>query len=146
MSLEALQKWRAQNVEVLMMELAQLSQSLARNEEQCRVLESTIHTDTMRYDQETQRGMTVEALMEWQGRLESQQCALRRVRHEVEQVTLAWHQTKARLVEANQEHTLLGRIIDQRRHTQRVEAANKEQQMTDEAGTRSYVRERINQT
>lgn len=146
MSLEALQKWRAQNMEVLMMELAQLSQTLARNEEQCRVLESQIHADTMLYHQEAQQGMTVETLVEWQGRLESQQCALHRVRQDVEQATAAWHQTKARLVEANQEHTLLERIIDQRRHAQRVDAANKEQQMTDEAGARSYARERISQT
>lgn len=146
MSLEALQKWRAQNVEVLMMELGQLSQSLARNEEQCRVLESQIQADTILYHQEAQQGMTVETLVEWQGRFESQQCALHRVRHDLEQVTLAWHQTKARLVEANQEHTLLDRIIDQRRHAQRVEEANKEQQMTDEAGVRSYLRERTNQT
>jgi len=146
MSLEALQKWRAQNVEVLMMELAKLSHELARNEERCRVLESQIQAETILYHQEAQQGMTVEALVEWQGRLESRQCALNRVRHDVEQVTLAWHQTKSRLVEANQERTLLDRIIGQRRHIQRTEVANKEQQMTDEAGARSYVRERINRT
>ena len=146
MSLESLQKWRAQNVEVLMMELAQLSQTLAWHEEQCRVLESQIDADTRRYDQEAQQGMTVEALVEWQGHLESQQCVLHRVRHDVEQVTLAWNQTKARLVEANQEQTLLDRIIEQRRYAQRAEVARKEQQMTDEAGARSYIRERISRT
>lgn len=146
MSLESLQRWRAQNMEVLMMELAQLSHTLARNEEQCRVLESQIDADTILYDQEAQQGMTVEALVEWQGRLESQQCALQRVRQEVERATVEWQETKARLVEANQERTLLDRIIDHRRQAQRAEAANKEQQMTDEAGARSYVRERISRT
>lgn len=146
MSLEALQKWRAQNVEVLMMELAMLSQTLAQNEEQCRALESKIRADTVLYDQEAQRGMTVEALVEWQGRLESQQCALSRVRHDIEQVTMAWQQIQARLVEANQEHTLLDRVIEQRRQIQRVDAANREQQMTDEAAVRSYVTGRTSRT
>lgn len=146
MSLESLQRWRAQNVEVLMMELAQLSQALAWNEEQCRGLESQIQADTLLYQQEAQRGMTVETLMEWQGRLESQQHALDRVRQDVEQVTLAWQQTNARLVEANQEQRLLDRIIDQRRQVQRTDMANREQRMTDEAAARSYVTERISRT
>ncbi len=142
MSLEALQKLRAQNVETLMMELAQITQTLTRSEEHCRVLEAHIQSDIVTYQEQAQRGMTVETLVEWQGRINAQQAALHRTRHEVEHVAMAWQQTKARLVEANQDCKLLDRIVDQRRSAQRTEAAHREQQATDEAAVRSHFTER----
>ena len=142
MSLEALQKLHAQSVEALMMELAQITQVLTGSEERCRVLEAHIHSDALAYQEQARQGMKVEALVEWQLRINSQQSALDQVRHEVDQVAMAWQQTKARLVEANQEYKLLDHIVDQRRSAQRAEAAHREQLVTDEAAVRSHLTER----
>ncbi|MBS0183022.1 MAG: flagellar FliJ family protein [Nitrospira sp.] len=138
MSLESWQKLRAQTVERLMMELAQITRLLTQNEERCRDLEAQIQKDVVIYDRQSAQGLTVEAWLEWQGRIDSQQAALQRVRCEIDQAVEAWQRTKALLVEASQERRLLDVVADKRREAQRIEAGRQEQRTTDEAASRRY--------
>jgi flagellar export protein FliJ len=138
MSLESLQKLRAQTVETLMMELAQITRTLAQSEERCHDLEAQIQQDVVIYDRQSAQGLTIEAWWEWQGRMESQQAALRRVRREIDQAVETWQYTKALLVEASQESKLLDLVADKRRETQRADEARQEQRTTDEAASRRY--------
>jgi|SRR6185437_5063926 len=138
MSLESLRKLRAQAVETLMMELAQVTRVLTQNEQQCRDLEVQIQKDVVMYDRQSAQGLTIEAWLEWQGRIDSQQATLRRVRCEIDQAVEAWQRTKALLVEASQERRLLDRVADKRSEAQRAEAGRQEQRTTDEAANRRY--------
>ncbi len=138
MSLESLRKLRAQTVESLMMELAQVTRILTQNEERCRDIEAQIQKDVVVYDRQSAQGLTIEAWLEWQGRIDSQQAVLRRVRGEIDQAVEAWQRTKALLVEAGQERRLLDRVADKRLEAQRAETARQEQRITDEAASRRY--------
>jgi flagellar FliJ protein len=138
MSLESLRKLRAQEVERLMMELAQITRTLTQNEERCRDIEVQIQKDVVLYDRQSAQGLTIEAWLEWQGRIDSQQAALRRVRGEIDQAVEAWQHTQALLVEASQERRLLDRVADKRREMQRAEEGRQEQRTTDEAASRRY--------
>lgn len=138
MSLESLRKLRAQTVETLMMELAQITRTLAQSEERYQNLEAALQQDVVAYDRESVQGLTIEAWLEWQGRMDSQQATLRRMRREIDQAVEAWRHTKALLVEANQERKLVDLVADKRRDAQRADAARQEQRMTDEAASRRY--------
>lgn len=138
MSLESLRKLRARTVERLMMELAQITRTLDQSEERCRDIEAQIQKDVVLYDRQSAQGLTIEAWLEWQGRIDSQQAALRRVRSEIDQAVEAWQHTKALLVEASQERRLLDRVADRRRDAERAEAGRQEQRTTDEAASRRY--------
>lgn len=144
MSLESLRKLRAQTVEALMMDLAQITRRLAQREEQYQDLDAQMQQDVVTYDRQSTQGLTIEAWLEWQGRMDSQQAALRRVRREIDQAVEAWQQTKALLVEASLERKLLDIVADKRRDAQRAEAARREQQTTDEAASRGYSTRREN--
>ena len=136
MSLDSLRKMRAQTVESLMMELAQVSQTLARNEERYPTIQATVQADTESYAQQTMQGLTIEALLEWQGRMDAQRAVLRQVRQELDHATRSWHHTKLRIVEANQECKILDRIAEKRQEAVRAAAGRQEQQATDEAASR----------
>jgi flagellar FliJ protein len=138
MSLESLRKLRAQTVETLMMELAQITRTLTQSEERYRDIETQIQKDVVIYDRQSAQGLTIEAWLEWQGRMDSQQTALRQVRREIDQAIEAWQHTKTLLVEASQESKLLDRVADKRREAQRAEAGRQEQRTTDEAASRWY--------
>ncbi len=138
MSLDSLQKLRAQTVEALMMELAQITQTLACSEERYRDVEAQVQTDSAAYDRQTKQGLTIEALWEWQSRMNSQQAALRQVRLEIDQATFAWQQTKARLVEASQECKLLELVAEKRQEAKRADRGRLEQRDTDDAASRRY--------
>ena len=138
MSLESLRKLRAQTVETLMMELAQITRTLTQSEERSHDIETQIQKDVVIYDRQSAQGLTIEAWLEWQGRMDSQQAALRQVRREIDQAAEAWQHTKALLVEASQESKLLDRVADKRREAQRAEAGRQEQRTTDEAASRRY--------
>ncbi len=140
MSLESLRKLRAQTVETLMMELAQIARTQAQSEEQYHDIEAQIQKDSVIYDRESGQGLTIEAWLEWQGRMDSQRAALRRVRREIDQAVEAWQHTKARLVEASQECKLLDLVADRRREAQRADAGRQEQRTMDEAASRRYSR------
>lgn len=138
MSLESLRKLRAQAVESLMMELAQVLRTLAQSEERCRDIEAQIQKDVVTYDRQSSQGLTIEAWLEWQGRMDSQQTALRRVRREIDQAAEASQRTKALLVQAGQERKLLDLVAAKRREAQRTETERQEQRTTDEAASRRY--------
>jgi flagellar FliJ protein len=138
MSLESLRKLRAQTVETLMMELAQITRTLTQSEERSHDIETQIQKDVVIYDRQSAQGLTIEAWLEWQGRMDSQQTALRQVRREIDQAIEAWQHTKTLLVEASQESKLLDRVADKRREAQRAEAGRQEQRTTDEAASRLY--------
>jgi flagellar FliJ protein len=138
MSLESLRKLRAQTVETLMMELAQITRTLTQSEERSHDIETQIQKDVVIYDRQSAQGLTIEAWLEWQGRMDSQQAALRQVRREIDQAIEAWQHTKTLLVEASQESKLLDRVADKRREAQRAEAGRQEQRTTDEAASRWY--------
>jgi flagellar FliJ protein len=138
MSLESLRKLRAQTVETLMMELAQITRTLTQSEERYRDIETQIQKDVVIYDRQSAQGLTIEAWLEWQGRMDSQQAALRQVRREIDQAIEAWQHTKTLLVEASQESKLLDRVADKRREVQRAEAGRQEQRTTDEVASRRY--------
>ncbi|MDF0650086.1 MAG: hypothetical protein CV081_09355 [Nitrospira sp. LK265] len=138
MSLESLQKLRARAVESLMLELAQVTRSLAQSEERCRDIEAQIQKDVVIYDRQSAEGLTIEAWLEWQGRMDSQQAVLRLVRCEIDQAVEKWQRTKALLVEATKERRLLELVADKRRDAQRAEAGRQEQRTTDEGASRRY--------
>jgi flagellar protein FliJ len=138
MSFESLRKLRAQTVEALMMELAQIARTLAQSEERYQALESQIQEEVVSYDQQSAQGLAIEAWLELQGRMDSQQAALCRVRREINQAVEAWQHTKALLVEASQERKLLDLVADKRRDAERADAARQEQRTTDEAAARQY--------
>jgi|CXWL01.1.fsa_nt_gi flagellar export protein FliJ len=138
MSLEALRKLRAQTVEALMMDLAQIARTLAQSEERYQDLDAQIQQEIVTYDQQSAQGLTIEAWVERQGRMDSQQAALRRVRREIDQAVEAWQQTKALLVEASLERKLLDIVADKRRDAQRADAARQEQRTMDEAASRRH--------
>jgi flagellar protein FliJ len=138
MSFESLRKLRVQAEETLMMELAQITRALSQNEERYHDLETQIQKDIVIYDRQSAQGLTIEAWLEWQGRMDSQQTALHRVRREIDQAVEAWQRTKALLVEASQERKLLDVVADKRRDVQRAEAGRREQRTTDEAASRRY--------
>ncbi len=138
MSLESLRKLRAQEVERLMMELAQITRTLTQNEERCRDIETQIQKDVVLYDRQSAQGLTIEVWLEWQGRIDSQQAALRRVRDEIDQAVETWQHTQTLLIEASQERRLLDRVADKRREAQRAEEGRQEQRTTDEAASRRY--------
>lgn len=138
MSLESLRKLRAQTVETLMMELAQITRTLTQSEERSHDIETQIQKDVVIYDRQSAQGLTIEAWLEWQGRMDSQQTALRQVRREIDQAIEAWQHTKTLLVEASQESKLLDRVADKGREVQHAEAGRQEQRTTDEAASRRY--------
>ena len=138
MSFESLRKLRAQTVEALMMELAQITRTLAQSEDRYQDLEVKIQQDVDTYGRQFVQGLTIEAWLEWQGHMDSQQAALCRVRREIDQAAEAWQRTKALLVEASQERKLLDLVADKRRDAQRADAARQEQRTMDEVASRRH--------
>ena len=139
MSLEALQKLRAQTVETLMMELAQITRTLTQSEERYHDIEAQIQKDIVMCERQSAQGLTIETWLEWQGRMDSQQAALRRVRREIDQAAEAWQQTKALLVEASQERKLVDLVADKRLEAHRADGGRQEQRTTDEAASRRHA-------
>jgi flagellar export protein FliJ len=122
-----------------MMELGRIAQALSLGEERYRRIEAEMGVDAERYGQHMRQGLTIEGLLEWQVRMDSQQAALRRIRIEIEEATLSWTRTNTLLVEASRERKVLDRILERREATKRAEVARQEQQATDEAASRRYL-------
>lgn len=121
-----------------MMKLAQIAQSLSRNEERYRQVEAEMQEDIERYRQHMQQGLTIEGLLEWQARMGSQEAALRQMHHDIEQAALLWNRTNSLLVEANQECKVLDRVLERREAIHRENVARQEQQTMDEAASRRF--------
>lgn len=136
MSLDSIRKVRAQTVESLMMELSTIAQALTHSEEQYRTMEVQSHADTAAYAQQARQGLTIEDLLQWQGKMDAQRSALQQVRATIDHATGLWKQTQERLVEARQECKLFERIADQRQTAMHVVMARREQQAEDETASR----------
>lgn len=136
MSLDSIRKVRAQTVESLMMELSQIAQALTYSEEQYRTMEVQIQADTEAYAQQAGQGLTIEDLLQWQGKMDAQRSALRQVRATIDHATGLWQQTQERLVEARQECQLLERVAEQRQTARHAMIARREQWAEDETAGR----------
>lgn len=136
MSLESLRTLRAQAEEAITMELAQITQDLVRMEQRCQALDAKIQAEAATYRLQTEQGMAIEYVLEWHGRLEAQQTALKEARHAVAALAEAWNQTQARLIEASQERKILGRLADRRQQAHVSKLRRLEQLATDEAANR----------
>jgi flagellar export protein FliJ len=138
MSLDSLRKLRAQTEEVITMELAQITQELACLERHCRSLEAQLHTDAAIYRLLAEQGLAIEAVLEWHGRMDSQQTALNQAHCQVGDLTAAWSRTQARLVEATQERKVLDRLAERNRKARHDEIRRREQLVMDESAQRYY--------
>lgn len=144
-SLDSIRKVRAQTVESLMMELSHIAQALTRSEAQYRAMKGQIQADTEAYAEQAGRGLTIEELLQWQGKLDAQRSALQQVRAAIDHGTGLWQQTQERLVEARQECKLLERVVDQRQTAVRAVITRREQWAEDEtASRRVFIRDRGN--
>lgn len=138
MRLDSLLKLKVQAQEALTMELAQVTQQLVGMEQQCEVLDVQIQSDTSAYRLQTERGLVIEALWEWQGRLDVQRAALTQARSAVGHLTEVWTSAHGRLVEATQERKILERLIERQREAHDAELHRREQRATDEAAGRMF--------
>lgn len=136
MSLDSIRKVHAQTVESLTMELSHIAHMLTRSEEQYRSMEIQIQRDAETYAQRTRQGLTIEDLLEWQGKMDAQRIALQQVRAAIDHTTGVWQQTKERLIEARQECKILERVAERRQTTVRTAMARHEQWAADEAASR----------
>lgn len=136
MSLDSLRKLRSRTQEAITMELAQVTQELMRMERQCEALEAQIQSEASAYQLQTERGLTVEAMLEWQGQLDVRRATLQQARNTIGNLTEAWIATQARLIEATQERKVLDRLAERRREAHEAEMRRREQQVTDEAAGR----------
>jgi flagellar export protein FliJ len=138
MRLDSLRKLRAQAQEARTMELAQATQELVSMEQRSRALEAQIQSDTSAYHLHTEQGLMIEALWEWQGRLDMQRAALTQARSAVGYLTEMWTSAHARLVEATQERKILDRLLERQREAHDAELHRREQQTMDEAAGRMF--------
>jgi flagellar export protein FliJ len=136
MRLDSLRTLRVQAQEALTIELAQVTQELVRMEQRCDALDAQIHSDTSAYRLQTEQGLVIEALLEWQGRLELQRAAWTQAHSAVGHLTEVWASTHTRLIEATQERKMLDRLIERQREAHHAELQRREQQATDEAAGR----------
>jgi flagellar export protein FliJ len=139
MSLDALRKLRARTEEALTMELARATQALIGMEQRHDAVDAQIQAEASAYRIEAERGLVIEAMLEWQGRLDSYQAALRQARGAIDRLTEEWNRARVRLIEATQERKALDRFIERQREAQRAELRRREQQVTDEAAGRCFV-------
>ncbi|MCP9451577.1 MAG: flagellar FliJ family protein [Nitrospira sp.] len=143
MSLEALRKFRAQERETLMMELASVSRELMSLEQRCGMLEERLRTDASFAQRQAVQGVTAPTWLEWDERLTSQWLLLKQVQEAVRRLTDVWGRTRARLIEALQEGKVLDRLAD-RRQAEREALKRKQEQRTadDMASRRLFLNKR----
>jgi flagellar export protein FliJ len=138
MSLESLRHLRAQTEEAITMELARITQEMTNMESACRAWDKQIRTEGEAYRRQVEQGLAVEALLEWQARLDAQEASLARARRAIGSLHEAWTAAHGRLLVARQERKVLDRLAERRAQTQRMEAARREQQALDEAAQRRH--------
>ncbi|MBH0192077.1 MAG: flagellar export protein FliJ [Nitrospira sp.] len=138
MRLDSLRKLRVQTQEALTMELAKATQELVGMEQRCNTIEAQIQSDTSAYQLHTEQGLAIEALWEWQGRLDVQRAALIQARSAVGHLTEVWTSAHTRLVEATQERKILDRLLERQREAHDAELHRREQQAMDEAAGRMF--------
>lgn len=139
MSVRALRAVRARDEEAIAMALGRLTHSLVAMETRCRELEHMMQTESASYEAETRQGLSIEAALEWHGRLEAHQAELRQTRLAIASLEDEWQRTQARLVEARQERKVLDRLDEQRRRAKDQELRRREQHLLDEAAQRTCL-------
>jgi flagellar export protein FliJ len=120
------------------MELAQLTQELIATERQCADLSALIQSDAASYCREAERGTTIEFMLEWHGRTDARQQALRRAQAKAGALTDAITRVRARLVEAARQRQIVDRLIERRRSLRMADTRRREQSRTDEAARRRH--------
>lgn len=142
MSLDLLRKLRAQEQEALVIELAQTTQELMSLEQRCEALDARLQSDAAAWRRQAAQGTTAQALLEWEGRLASQQTALRRARGAIDRLTGLWVETQARLIEAMRACKVLDRLDERRRAEGDAVMLRREQRAADEAaGRRLFLKQ-----
>lgn len=139
MSLDSLRKLRAQTEEAITMELAQIAQQLIQLEEQSQVLSAQIQSDAVTYRVQTEQGLAIEYVLEWQARMDAQQAALARAYQAIGTLTEAWNHTQGRLIEASQERKVLDRLAERRQQAHVTDTKRREQRTSDEAAYRQHA-------
>jgi flagellar export protein FliJ len=80
--------------------------------------------------------MAIDALLEWQGRMEEERAAVQQTRRKIAELTGRWNQAQARLVVATQERKILDRLAERQQAAQRADVQRREQRATDESASR----------
>ena len=133
MSLVSLRRLKERAEEVIMMELAQITQDLARIERRCDALTGQMESDAAAFRARAEQGMPIEAMLEWQGQMDEAQAAVQHSRRAIADLTGRWTQAQARLVVATQERKVLDRLAERQQMAHRADVQRREQQATDEA-------------
>lgn len=136
MSLDSLRRLKERAEEAVMMELAQITQDLAGMERRCHALTAQLESDAAAFLVRAEQGMAIEAMLEWQGRMDNERAAVQRSRRRIAELTDRWKQAQARLVVATQERKVLDRLAERQRAAHRTDVERREQRATDEAATR----------
>ena len=136
MSLEALRRLKERAEEAVMMELAQITHDLAGMERRCDALTARLDSDASAFRAHAQQGMAIEAVLEWQARMDEERAAVQQSRRMIGELTDRWKQAEARLVAATQERKVLDRLVERQQAAHRADVQRREQRATDEAATR----------
>lgn len=136
MSLEALRRLKERAEEAVMMELTQIAHELAGMERRCDALTAQMDLDAAAFRAHAQQGMAIEAVLEWQGRMDEKRAAVQQSRRMIAELTDRWKQAEARLVAATQERKVLDRLVERQQAAHRADVQRREQRATDEAATR----------
>ena len=121
-----------------MMELARITQELQRLEQQSDVLESQMKSEAAEYQAQSERGLTIEAMLGWQSRLDARRTALRQAQETIGGLTTAWSTVQARLIEVTQDRKVIDRLAERRKETCEAESQRREQYAMDEAASRLW--------
>ena len=112
------------------MELSELTQELMRMERRGEALEAQLRSEAASYQLQAERGLVVEAMLEWQVRLDSRRTALQQTRNAIGDLTEAWAGTQARLIEATRDRKVLERLAERQRQARDAEIRRREQGRT----------------
>jgi len=122
-----------------MMELARITQELQHLEQQSDVLESQMKSEATEYQTQSERGLTIEAMLGWQSRLDARRTALRQAQETIGRLTTAWSTVQAHLIEATQDRKVIDRLAERREEACEAESQRREQCAMDEAASRLWA-------
>ena len=119
-----------------MMELAQITQDLAGMERRCDALTVRMESDAAAFRVHAEQGMPIEAVLEWQGRMDEERAAVQQSRRVIADLTDRGKQAQARLIAATQERKVLDRLAERQQAAHRADIQRREQRATDESASR----------
>lgn len=136
MSLDSLRKLKERAEEAVMMELARITHELTHMEGRCAALNARMDSDAAAFRERAEQGMPIEAVLEWQGRMDEARAAVQQSRRVIAELADRWKQTQARLVAATQERKVLDRLAERQEAAHRADLRRREQRATDESAGR----------